>query len=226
MTFRVDILNHYEANSEFRLLYSDITDHFYELEAFLKHIHDFVVSAESKLNKDLQLYSEDFFEYYYARSYGETFRSSFIVTVSSVSEVYIKYYVETWKKLLKTDFENLKPTNGILDYLKTADKKFLNLEIDFATKAVEEFRGLLAVRNSMVHSSGNLDYVQKYEPIIRQLAKVYSSLHVSDDGYIWTEESFCKECMTISKKFFFYIFKLALRKFPKYRIDKPEDGFI
>ncbi len=83
-------LIHYEANSEFRFLYSDITEHFFELEAFLKHIHEFVSLTENKIGKNLQLYSEDFFEYYYASSYGETFRTSFIVTVSSVTEAYHK----------------------------------------------------------------------------------------------------------------------------------------
>jgi hypothetical protein len=216
-------VNHYEANSEFRFLYSDITDHFFELEAFLRHIHEFVSLTENKLGKDLKLYSEDFFEYYYARSYGETFRSSFIVTVSSVAEGYIKSYVATWSNVLKADTGNLKPTNGILDYLKTASKEVFDIGIDFSKKAVEEFRALLAVRNSMVHSNGNLDYVSKYEPLIRQLARRYSSLHVSNEGDIWTEESFCKESMSICKRFFFYIFHLALRKFPNYKLDKPDD---
>lgn len=218
------IVNHYEANSEFRFLYSDITNHFYKLESFLKHIHQFVSLTENKLGDDLKVYSEDFFEYYYAGSYGETFRSSFIVTVSSVAEAYIKSYIATWKEVLKVSTGNQKPTNGIVDYLKTADKDVFNIGIDFSKKEIQEFRALLSVRNSMVHSSGNLDYVLKYEPLIRQLAKSYPSLQVSNDGDIWTDENFCKESINICKSFFFYIFKLALKKFPNYKVDSPEDN--
>jgi hypothetical protein len=170
MTFSADI-NHYEANSDFHLLYSDINDHFYELEAFLKHIHAFVSLAESKLGKDLKIYSEDFFEFYYAASYGETFRSSFIVTVCSVSEAYIKTYVATWKAIFKVELENIKPTNGILDYLKRIDKDIFKIDIDFSKKEIQEFRALLNVRNAMVHSSGTLEYVLNSKTKLGNLQK-------------------------------------------------------
>lgn len=225
MTLESSDINHYEANSDFHLLYSDIKDHFYELEAFLKHIHGFVSLAENKLGKDLKLYSADFFEYYYAGSYGETFRSSFIVTVCSVSEAYVKSYVATWKSIFKVDLENVKPTNGILDYLKTTDKDIFKIDLDFSKKEIQEFRALLNVRNAIVHSSGTLDYVLKYEAQIRQLSKAYPSLHVSDDGFIWTDQNFCNDSMKISQRFFFYIFKKAIKKFPDYLLHKTEDDF-
>ncbi len=37
---------------------------------------------------------------------------------------------------------NIKPTHGILDYLKTADKDLFNIGIDFSTTAIQEFKSL------------------------------------------------------------------------------------
>ena len=91
-------INHYEANFEFHLLYSEIENRFAELDAFLKHIHKYVSVTEGKLGSDLKMYSSDFFEYYYAGSYGETFRSSLIVSVASVSESYLKNYIHSMEK--------------------------------------------------------------------------------------------------------------------------------
>lgn len=206
-------INGYKANSEFHVLYSNIKEHLIELDAFLKHIHEFVSLAENKIGENLEMYSSDFFDYYYAGSYGETFRSSFIVTVSSVVESYIKEYIKIWKENL-TDQVTIKNNNAILDYLKEADKKFFCANIDFSKKEVVDLRGLLAIRNALVHSSGNMDDVPKYEPLIKQMVRQYSSIKLSTDGYISTTEQFCIDSLQIISSFFFYLFKLAIRKFP------------
>ena len=91
-------IKHYQANFEFHLLYSEIENRFAELDSFLKHIHKYVSASEGKLSSDLKMYSSDFFEYYYAGSYGETFRSSLIVSVASVSESYLKNYIHSMEK--------------------------------------------------------------------------------------------------------------------------------
>lgn len=215
--------NHYEANSEFRFIYSEIKDHMEELNSFLGYIHKFVSSAENKLRKDLKLYSEDFFEYYYAGSYGETFRQSFIVTISSVAEAYIKCYVNTWIDLLKVNAEHIKPNHGSLDYLKDAEKKIFKAGINFSKQEISDFKGLLAIRNSIVHSSGNLEFVTKYIPTIKMMAKKYPSIQLINNDLIITTEQFCHDSFGIVKRFFFYLFKLALRKFPNYIADKPND---
>lgn len=217
-------INHYEANTEIRHFYFQLDKRFVELEAFLTHVHGFVSNAEQKIGPGLEIYSQDFFDYFYAGSYGETFRSSFIITLTAVCEGQIKDFISTWKPILQADMAGLGWNNSVLDLLKEADKVYFKTGIDFTRKEILNFKGLLAVRNALVHSSGNTDYVTKYIPLIKQLSKEFTSLELTSDGMIFTNEQFCKDTLLISKHFFFYITKLALRKFPEYRTHKPIDS--
>jgi hypothetical protein len=214
-------INHYEANLEIRYVYFQLEERFRELEAFLSHVHDFVTNAEEKIGPSLELYSQDFFDYFYAGTYGETFRSSFIVTISSICEGHIKEFISAWKNILQVELSDLKWNNSILDHLKDADKTYFKIGIDFTRKEIVNFRGLLAVRNAMVHSSGNTEYVTKYVPLIKQLSKTFPSIELTSDGLIFINEQFCKDAMLIGKTFFFYISKMAIRRFPEYRNHKP-----
>ena len=219
-------INHYEANLEVRYVYSELEERLRELDAFLSHVHGFVTNAEEKIGLGLELYSQDFFDYFYAGSYGETFRRSFIVTITSICEGHIKDFISAWKTILQVEFTDLKWNNSILDLLKEADKIYFKTGIDFTRKEIIDFRGLLAVRNAIVHSSGNTEYATKYIPLIKQLSKAFPSLELTSDGLTWTSEEFCKDAMIISKRFFFYISKLAVRKFPEYRTHRAiEEGF-
>ncbi|MBD0375946.1 MAG: hypothetical protein ICV51_09995 [Flavisolibacter sp.] len=219
-------INHYEANLEIRYVYSQLEERLRELEAFLSHVHGFVTNAEEKIGPDLEIYSQDFFDYFYAGSYGETFRSSFIVTITSICEGHIKDFVSAWKTILQINLADLKWNNSILDLLKEADRAYFKMGMDFTRKEIIDFRGLLAVRNAVVHSSGKTDYVAKYVPLIKQLSKAYPSLELTTDGFIITSEQFCKDAMIICQQFFFYISKLAVRKFPEYRAHRPiEEDF-
>lgn len=217
------LINHYEANTEIRYLYHELEERFRELEAFLVHLHGFVTNAEQKLGPDLKLYSEDFFDYFYAGTYGVTFRDSFIVTVSSICEGHIKDFVSTITRLLKTDMPNSKWNNSILDILKEADKTYFKLGLDFNRKEIIDFKGLLAVRNAIVHSNGTTEYVEKYVPLIKQLSKTFPSVELTEDGILIASERFCHDSITIGKSFFFYISKLALRKFPNYQEHRPSE---
>jgi hypothetical protein len=219
-------INHYEANIEIRHLYFQLEERFQELEAFLSHVHGFVTNAEEKIGPDLEIYSQDFFEYFYAGSYGETFRSSFIVLITTICEGHIKDFASAWKTILKSDLADLRWNNSILDLLKEADKVYFKTGIDFTREEIINFKGLLAVRNALVHSNGNTDYVSKYIPLIKQLSEAFPSLKLTSDGMIFTDEQFCKDAMFISKRFFFYITKLAVRKFPEYRTHKPTDDYF
>lgn len=219
-------INHYKANSEFRLLYHEMKWHYLELEAFLKHTQDFISKTENQLNENSKIYSSDFFEYYHAGTYGYTFRNSFVITISSISETYVKAYINIWANLMKIEISKSKLSNGLLDYLKYADKKILEIGVDFSKREVEDFRGLLAIRNSIVHSDSNLQYVEKYTPQIKRMTKRYSSIQLSEEGSLWTNEQFCYNCLEIAERFFSYLFRLTIRKFPKYRDDRnTEDGF-
>src|SRR5688572_1183837 len=193
-------INQYEANQEFRHNYYQLEDRFIELESFLKHIHDYVRVAQNKIGPGLQLYSSDFFEYYYAGAYGEIFRDSFILIVSSLSEGEIKRYISSWKKLLNLDTSRVDKTTGILDFLKTVNKSYLNVALDFSKKEIVDLRGLLAVRNAIVHSSGTIEYVPQYKPMIEYMTKSYSSIHLTNEGGVWMEEQFCWDSLKISKR--------------------------
>jgi len=208
-------MEHNDANSEFRYLYSEIGHRFTELDSFLKHIHSFISEADEKIGPNLKLYSPDFFDFFYAATYGETFRSSFIVSVTSVSETYIKSYITTWSNVLGLDISHIKHNNGILDYLKATVKKTFKIEIDCSKNEVNDFRNLLEVRNTMVHSGAYLNNTSKLDKI-KQLSKAYPSMQLRQDGAILTTEKFCIDSMEISKRFFFYLFKLAIKKYPNY----------
>lgn len=219
----MDNINHYEANLEFKTLYHEISDHFIGLESFLKHIHGFVSKTEDKIGKDLEMYSSDFFEYFYAGSYGETFRRSFIIIVCSVSESYIKSYVQMWKDIFNKDLSSLDRKLSILDYLKKADKELFRIELDFTKIQITNLKGLLAIRNSIVHSSGNLEYVPKYSNLIKEMTTKFTSVQLLNNNFISTNEQFCNDALQIAKEFFFYLFKIAIRKFPNYRTDSSDD---
>ncbi|NCI48991.1 hypothetical protein GWC95_03600 [Sediminibacterium roseum] len=68
-----------------------------------------------------------------------------------------------------------------------------------------------------------MDFVSKYIPAIKLMTQKYSSVKLVNDDIVITEEQFCDDSLEIIKRFFFYIFKLAIRQFPNYRSDKPED---
>jgi hypothetical protein len=161
------------------------------------------------------LYSSDFFDYFYADSYGETFRSSFIVSVTSVSETFIKSYITAWSNVLNLDISDIKPQYGILEYLKDTVKNTFNIEIDFDKREVADFRVLLYIRNAMVHFGGNI-YTFKHKKEIQHMTESFPSLHLTVDGALLTKERFCIDSMEISKRFFFYLFKLAIKKYPNY----------
>ncbi len=208
-------MEHNDPNSEFRCLYSELGHRFTELDSFLKHIHSFIAEADEKIGPNLKLYSPDFFDFFYAATYGETFRSSFIVSVASVSETYIKNYVTTWSNVLGLDISQLEHKNSILEYLKATVKKTFKIEIDFSKNEVNDFKNLLVVRNAMVHSGGYLNNPLKLDKV-KQLSIIYPSMKLRPDGSILTTEKFCIDSMEISKRFFFYLFKLAIKKYPNY----------
>jgi len=189
---------------------NEANSRFIELDSFLKHIHGFVSEAEEKIGSDLELYSSDFFDFFYAATYGETFRNSFIISVTTVSETYIKNYITTWGNVLGLDISHIKHNNGILDYLKATVKKTFKIEIDCTRNEVNDFRNLLEVRNTMVHSGAYLNNPLKLAKI-QQLSLAYPSMQLRSDGAILTTEEFCIDCMEISKRFFFYLFKLAIK---------------
>lgn len=213
-------INNYEANSQFRSFYYNIDDHFSLLADYVKHMNQFINFTENKIGKDLEIYSSDFFEYYNADAYGETFRGSFIITVSSVSEIYIKDYVMIWQKLMGDKTFNESFQFGIIDFLKTTDKKIIQLGIDYSKSQVPDFQGLLAIRNALVHSNGTFEYVKKYTPQILQFSRKYPSIIV-DNEQIFTTQEFCTDALNIARKFFFYLLKKTIQKFPNYNVDKP-----
>jgi hypothetical protein len=99
-----------------------------------------VSNAEEKIGPGLELYSQDFFDYFYAGSYGETFRSSFIITITSICEGHIKDFVSAWKTILNDDLTDLNWINIILDLLKDEDNYYLKTGIDFSRKEIIDLK--------------------------------------------------------------------------------------
>ena len=99
-------LNHNNANADFRALYTDLEEQMNSLNSFLRDIHKYVSDQEKKINKDLQMYSAEFNKLFYVNTYGGVFRSSFIITLTSVSEMFINKFCNTWDILLhKSDLK-------------------------------------------------------------------------------------------------------------------------
>lgn len=217
-------INHNDANFEFRTLYRNFEDDIIELQFFLKDIHKYISTKEIRLSK-AKIYSLEFEELFWTQSRGQIFRDSFIISSCTVGETYLKSYCLLWMNLLEIGSKKFTYKNGLLDTLKEIEKQHLKLGIDFSKEEIAQFRGLLAVRHSLIHSNGSLHYVENFVPIIKQLAKKYPSLKILDDKFIITDETFCSESLIIIKKFVFYLFKLAIKQFPNYRIDVSEFDF-
>jgi len=113
-----------------------------------------------------------------------------------------------------------------MDSLKQFDKKYIDLRVDYSRTEVRHFNGLLAIRNSIIHSNSNFEYVKKYSPLIKRMTMEFASISITKNGYIVTQEQFCMDSLEIVKKFFFYIFKLSIKKFPNYRTDEPDYEII
>lgn len=216
-------LNHNDANFEFRSLYTDFRDEVAELEYFLCDVHGYITSRNNRLAKG-KIHSQEFNELFVARSNGQIFRDSYLMLVCTIGESYLKAYTLLWIQMLGLNHKDFSYDSGLLDTFKDINKKYLELNIDFSDYRIVDFKGLLAVRNSLIHSNGSFIYVEKSIPIIQQLARKYKSLEIHDSKYIITDEKFCRQSLSIVEKFIFYIFKQGIRKFPNYRTDISEFG--
>src|SRR5690606_38427408 len=78
-------------------------DHLIELEEYLRHSSVFLDSIKSKFD-NMEIYSDDFFEYFYAGGYERLFCEQFIVSLLSMSEYNIKSLLEEFDYLNKTEF--------------------------------------------------------------------------------------------------------------------------
>ena len=208
----------YPAHADFKLLFYGVEDYLEQSHAFLTHINSFIKSSEEKL-KSTKLYSSVSHEFFYAGQYGNTFRDSFIVTVCSFSESYIKNYIEKCTSISTNPIPPPKK-ESVMDYLKLACKDYFDIPVDFNNSSVINFKGLLALRNAIVHSGGTFEDVQKYKPQIIQLAKKYKSIEIVQDQYIFISEEFCKASLDIVKQFFYYAVKSAIRRYYTYISEK------
>lgn len=99
-------------------------------------------------------------------------------------------------------------------------KEYFAINIDFNNSSVIDFKGLLALRNAIVHSGSTFEDVEKYKPQILQLARKYKSINIVHDQYIFISEQFCETSLGIIRKFFYYIVKSAVRRYYTYISEK------
>lgn len=114
----------YPVHADFKLLFYRVEDYLEQSQAFLTHINSFINSSEEKLNST-KLYSSDCFDSFYAGQYGNTFRDSFIVTICSFSESYIKNYIEKCTSISDNSIPPVKK-ESVMDYLKIAQRILRN----------------------------------------------------------------------------------------------------
>jgi hypothetical protein len=98
-------INHYEANFEFRSLYSDFKDAAIELQHFLTDIHKYIANKQARLSK-AEIYSKEFEELFWPKSHNQIFKDSVIVTICSVGELYMKEYCKVWATLKSFDLND------------------------------------------------------------------------------------------------------------------------
>lgn len=122
---------------------------------------------------------------------------------------------------MNLDTKSLNKKNGILNYLKELDEQFINIPIDFTKNEILDIKGFLAIRNAIVHSNGNIEYVPKQIQQIKRMTKIYPSITLNKNGQLYTDPQFCKDGIQIAKSFFYYIFKLAIKYFPDYKEHQP-----
>lgn len=208
----------YPVHADFKLLFYGVEDYLEQSQAFLTHINSFIKSSEEKLNKT-KLYSRDCVDFFYAGQYGNTFRDSFIVTICSFSESYIKRYIEKCIPISDNSIPPLKK-ESVMDYLKIACKEYFAINIDFNNTSVIDYKGLLALRNTIVHSGSTFEDVGKYKPQIIQLARKYKSIDIVHDQYLFISEQFCEASLGIVKQFFYYLVKSAIQRYYAYTSEK------
>lgn len=208
------IMIEYPIHADFKLIFWEVEDYLEESTAFLSQISLFIKNAEEKLSNS-KLYSMDCNDFYFAKNYGNTFRDSFIVTACSFSEVYLKKYIEKCIEIHEEEIPKSKK-ESVIDYLKIIDKEYLKLGIDFNNAAVIDFKGLQALRNAIIHSGSTFEDVLKYKPQILQLSRKFKTIEILNDHYIFLNDEFCKSSLNIVRDFFYYLVKLAIRRYYKY----------
>jgi hypothetical protein len=208
----------YPVHAEFKLIYWGVEDFLEESNAFLSHISSFIQTAQNKLS-DSQLYSMDCTEFYFANGYGNTFRDSFIVSACSFSEIYLKKYIEKCVEINKNEIPKARKET-VMEYLKTLDKNYLKIGIDFNNASVIDFTGLQALRNAIVHSGNTFQDVLNYKPQIIQLSRKFKSIEIFRDEYIFLNDEFCKSSLNIVRDFFYYLVKLAIRRYYNFVSEK------
>lgn len=202
--------------SEISLFYYGLKkDSLIQLEEYLKHSSIFLDSIDKKFD-DMKIYSEDFFEYFYAGGYKSIFTEQFIISLVSLSEYKLKIFLEIFDYVLEED-ELKKITsanNDVLTAFKKYSKDYLKIIPKFDGKEYKEFKELTSLRNIIVHSGSRL-WLQRESNIaaVKELSKRYSDIKIYDD-YVYIDIKFCLEAIEIVKRFFFLISKNFMREFP------------
>lgn len=192
------------------------TDSLIQMEEYFKHSSIFLDSIDKKFG-NMQLYSDDFFEYFYAGGYKMIFTEQFIISLVSMSEYKLKIFLEIFDFALEgNELKNILSQNSdILTAFKKYSKDYLKITPKFDGIEYKNFKQLISLRNIMVHSGSRL-WLQRDSNIsaVKELSKKYPQIKIYNDDNVYVDIDFCLEAVEIVKRFFFLITKNYMREFP------------
>jgi len=161
-------------------------------------------------------------EYLYGALYASDVHQASIIASIIFLERQMKDFTRGLKFGLQLGLGMRDLSGSLLERFRKYCEKVARL--DFGLQAVEwqNMRGVVEIRNCLVHSSGNLDHFNKKQEVIA-FAERHGTPRI-EASWVRVEEATVRVVLKLLKDFIESIYKCALKRFPKEsdRLSVPE----
>ena len=141
-------------------------------------------------------------------------RESFIVSLLITLENEFKCFCNLLREIEDIPLKWTELRGSALDRFKIYCNKVAGLNVPDAEPIVSQVRGLIEVRNCIVHSNSSIENYGKAKTI-EQFMESVSGVSVVDEHYLsFTYES-CIQCATIVMEYMEKWYRAALSRYPK-----------
>lgn len=125
--------------------------------------------------------------------------NSFVITLTSILERELHNFADTLSKVTKFDNDLIINQSGFFDRFKRSMSKSVHVPYDFGTEQWNDIKGLVEVRNFVVHKSGVLDNSPRSKTIF-EFNKRYPTLTIKGNQ-IFPIIPFCNDMISLVHKF-------------------------
>lgn len=125
--------------------------------------------------------------------------NSFIITLAYILEQELRNFADTLSKVTKLDHDLTMNQTGFFDRFKLYISKTAQVPYDFGAKQWNDIKGLVEVRNLIVHKSGVLDKSPRSKTIL-EFNKSYQRLTIKGNQ-IYPTIPFCNDMISLVHKF-------------------------